>query len=41
MLDKLHRREDVAAAVSRAPLPRPFDADRMLDVVIDRILDHA
>ena len=39
MLDKLRRREDVAAAVLRKPLPRPYDADRTLDAAIDRILD--
>ena len=40
MLDKLRRREDVAAAVLREPLPRPYDADRTLDAAIDRLLDR-
>ncbi len=39
MLEKLRRREDAAPDVFTEPLPKPFDADRTIEAVVEKLIN--
>ncbi len=40
MLEKLHRRDDLARLARRVELPDRYDRDKTIDVVVDRLLQQ-